>query len=158
MYLTDNGSDGSKATRAQLERDFPRTFLTLRFHPRPAAQMRVFSWCVSALRGEYNWLAFVDVDEYIMLRPAAGGTAAGALKPLLDGYKHAGGLLVHWIMMGGSGRVRRPRGGGALRAYAQCVPQPDARVKIIANTFFLRGLGSHPHSMHTGCGARLALP
>ena len=58
------------------------------------------------------------------------------------------GLSVNWIAVGPGGRGNRPRSGGVLPYYKQCVPDVDRHVKTIANTWFLDGVALHPHNFH----------
>jgi hypothetical protein len=68
------------------------------------------------------------------------------LKKFLNRYKQAGGLSVHWIVVGPSGRNSRPSSGGVLPYYTQCHAHPHPAMKTIANTFFLSGVCVHPHN------------
>jgi hypothetical protein len=69
------------------------------------------------------------------------------LSALLDDYKFFGGLSVHWLLVGSSGRERRPESGGVLRYYNRCEAQGSPVTKIIANTFFVKNRAGHPHNM-----------
>ena len=71
---------------------------------------------------------------------------AGGLKAVLDDYKQHGGLSVHWIFVGPGGKQTRAPYGGVLRDYTKCVPTPQARVKTIANMWFIAGTSIHPHN------------
>ncbi len=57
--------------------------------------------------------AFLDADEYIVLRDA------GSLPELLQRYEGFGGLHLHWRFFAASGHVLRPHG-GVLRSYTAC--------------------------------------
>ena len=70
------------------------------------------------------------------------------LKSVLDDYKTFGGLSVHWIMVGPSGRLTRPQQGGFLRHYTKCMPSPTDTFKTIVNTWFISGMTLHPHNFH----------
>jgi hypothetical protein len=68
VFLTDNNSENGTALRAQLESEFPANFLTTRLEVINHGQLRVFSWCAWAQRHHFNWLAFIDVDEFLVIR------------------------------------------------------------------------------------------
>ena len=52
------------------------------------------------------------------------------LHEFLDGYKHDGGLAVHMVLVGPSGRETRPATGGVLPYYSQCGSEPERMVKV----------------------------
>lgn len=150
VFLTDNDSHNSDDVIATLSRAFPSSFLTVRKETTPRAQLKAYAWCAEEHRLSYNWMAFFDVDEYLVLRgEVAADVSAGnepKLKTFLDRYKLEPGLSVNWIKVGPGGLARRPREGGVLKFYKHCVPVPDMHVKTIANTWFLEGVALHPHN------------
>jgi hypothetical protein len=68
IFLTDNNSTGGQEAREQLAAAFPSSFLSLNSEMEPRAQLKVYAWCAEEHRVSYNWIAFLDVDEYIVLR------------------------------------------------------------------------------------------
>jgi hypothetical protein len=70
----------------------------------------------------------------------------GGLKDLLDEYKTEAGLSVHWIKVGPSGHELRPPAGGVLSHYDRCIPEADAVVKTIANSYYVQGMTIHAHN------------
>jgi Glycosyltransferase family 92 len=158
VFLTDNNSNNSEAMLAALTDSFPSTFLTVRVERMPKAQLKTYAWCAEQQRMNYNWIAFFDMDEYLVVRE--GNRRHPDLKGLLDQYKDEPGLSVNWIAVGPSGRTNRPPRGGVMPYYTQCVPDPDRHIKTIANTWFLDGVALHPHNFHfrCACGAYLWRP
>ena len=73
------------------------------------------------------------------------------LRDFLDKYKHEAGLAVHWIWVGPNGRATRPESGGVLPYYTLCDEEAAWQVKTIVNTFYLRGLATHPHNFMFRC-------
>ena len=78
-----------------------------------------------------DWLAFLDVDEFLVPRAAAAAailadpsTARAFLPTLLAAHAGAAALAVHWVMFGTSGHVTRPAG-GTLAAYTRCTRDGD---------------------------------
>jgi hypothetical protein len=47
---------------------FTSDFLQLNIEPRPHAQIMVYDRCIRELRESYNWIAFVDLDEFLAVR------------------------------------------------------------------------------------------
>ena len=154
VFLTDNGSANFGSVRAKLAKQFPAAFLTLRSESYDRAQLKVYAWCAETQRDQYNWLAFFDLDEFLVLRGAAAQFDPDRppnVRALLDEYKHTAALAVNWIWVGPSGRKTRPPGGGVLQHYNQCVPDADKHIKSIVNTFYLDGVAVHPHNFHYRC-------
>ena len=55
------------ALRAQVE-DFVRSgFLTYTTEPMARSQLKVYYNCMSQHYDKHNWLAFVDIDEFLVL-------------------------------------------------------------------------------------------
>lgn len=104
------------------------------------AQIKVFYDCARDNAHAYDWLAFFDVDEFMLLRREE------TLKDLLDDYKEYAGLSVHWVIVGSGGRKTRPAQGGVLQSYRTCAGEGRHIVKTIANTYFLKNVEIHPHN------------
>ena len=71
VYLTQNSDPMPEHVTAQL-RDFVAAgYVTLRAVPRPEFQAHFYFDCMQHHRHKHNWLAFIDVDEFIVLRKCA---------------------------------------------------------------------------------------
>ena len=68
IFLTDNNSTGGQEARERLAAAFPSSFLSLHSEMEARAQLKVYAWCAEEHRASYNWMAFIDVDEFIVLR------------------------------------------------------------------------------------------
>jgi Glycosyl transferase family 2 len=68
IFLTDNNSTGDEAARKQLASAFPTSFLSLHSEMEPRGQLKVYAWCAEEHRASFNWMAFLDVDEFLVLR------------------------------------------------------------------------------------------
>jgi hypothetical protein len=130
-------------------------------HPSLKAQMAGYDACAADHRGDAEWLAFIDVDEFFVLtgdggeegeeegegggdrdnhhahHPPSFATApAPDLPTLLARYPHAGALVVHWRVFGSGGWRDRPPA-GVLASFDACLPAADhdnRHVKTIART------------------------
>ena len=101
-----------------------------------------------------DWLAFLDVDEFLVPRAAAAAailadpsTARAFLPTLLAAHAGAAALAVHWVMFGTSGHVTRPAG-GTLAAYTRCTRDGDpenSHVKSVVAPARTRRAGPDPH-------------
>lgn len=87
VFLTDNGSGDGALMLEQLAAMFPADFLTLRTDKYEHAQLKTYAWCVEEHRHRFNWMAFLDMDEFLIVQsgcaapcPTATPMHAGALK------------------------------------------------------------------------------
>lgn len=80
------------------------------FPLREAPQLSAYFHALRQWRGRAFWLAFLDIDEFLVpLSPPV--TDAGPVLPrLLRPYERFGGLVLHWMMMGSAGHEHRPPG------------------------------------------------
>lgn len=83
IFLTDNNTTDGVAQREVLQASFPRAFLTLRNELYQQGQLKVYAWCAEEQRAAYNWLAFIDVDEFIVLRDKCARIALKLHAPLV---------------------------------------------------------------------------
>lgn len=68
VFLADNGERKNGALRSQL-RDFVKEgFVTLRSDALGKSRISVYWDCMVQHRHKYNWLAFIDTDEYMVVR------------------------------------------------------------------------------------------
>eukprot|EP00892_Ulva_mutabilis_P000948 jgi/Ulvmu1/10854/UM007_0028.1 len=142
VYLTENAEEPTPHLRAEVDDFVQSGFLTYRTEARPRTQMKVYYECMHNNHAKYNWLAFFDLDEFLILRPGE----EQRLPDFLDAYKQYPGLSVHWVLVGPSGRHTRPPAGGVLQHYLQCAGTGNYVIKTIANTFFLANIATHPHN------------
>eukprot|EP00892_Ulva_mutabilis_P012232 jgi/Ulvmu1/9381/UM051_0008.1 len=142
IYLADTGDEPNAALPHQL-RDFVKDgFVTLREDAGGKSRTAVYYDCMVDHRHKYNWIAFIDTDEFIVVRKPNS-----TLGDMLNNFKLLPGLAVHLLSVGSSGRSKRPWRGGVLRLYKQCNPRASPTVKTIANTYFLANIAPHPHNM-----------
>lgn len=69
VYLTENSEDASLLP--QLQDFISDGFLTFRTAPRPWFQQTIYLECMQQHRHKHNWMAFIDLDEFIVLRKCA---------------------------------------------------------------------------------------
>lgn len=81
-------------------------------------ELYVYNICLLKFGSYHEWMAFLSVDEYIVLQPKE---ATRSLPEFLRSYAGYGGLAVNKRVFGSSGFSHRPRG-GVLRNYVKCVP------------------------------------
>lgn len=91
VFLFDNASSDRGAQVARLRAAFPGAWLTVRVELQQYGQLKSFAWCIEEQRANFNWLAFFDLDEYLLIRraPGAAADARPDLKGVLGGYRCA---------------------------------------------------------------------
>ena len=68
VFLYDNNSEDGPEVRRQLESEFPSSYLSTRLEPTHKGQLMAYSRCAREARHNYNWVAFIDPDEFIHVR------------------------------------------------------------------------------------------
>ena len=67
VFLFDNDSN-NKTILQQLRGEFSRHYLTISEVSQPHAQLPVYAQCIEEQRAHFNWIAFFDLDEYLVIR------------------------------------------------------------------------------------------
>jgi hypothetical protein len=121
-------------------------------HPSKAPQIYVYDMCLHHYGHLHEWMAFIDVDEFLMFR---GGAPIQSLPLYLSKNKHldnASGLAVHWILFGSSGYKSRPAG-GLLRSYVKCMPLAHSQHHLVKSIIRPRCTSEawSPHAFHHNC-------
>jgi hypothetical protein len=98
-------------------------------HPSVRHQTNALTACIKSFGYLHDFVALIDVDEFIMLSTRTdNNTDSGALNSLpkfLRNFMDTDGLILHWRMFGSSGHINRPRG-GVLRNYIKCYSVENA--------------------------------
>ena len=137
--IYDNDSDDDTASiLAPYVRDGLAEVIQWPHHP---GQLPAYEDCVARHRASAKWIAFIDLDEFIV--PPLGVM----LPTFLDAYEGTNGLGINWLLFGPSGHDRRPSGltveSYVLRAAEE---HPDNRhIKTIADPRRIVGTGLNPH-------------
>ena len=97
----------------------------------PAAQMNAYRHALRANRREFDWIAVIDSDEFIVVHPP------GTLHDLCAN-KAAAMIGINWAMFGSNGHeqvsirlvieafTRRAEAGFAANRHVKCILRPDA--------------------------------
>ena len=75
VFLVDNGS-ADRGLIAQLRPHFSPRFVTFSEDDTPRAQLKAYAACMEERRAGFNWIAFFDLDEYLVLRERCARAAA----------------------------------------------------------------------------------
>ena len=77
VYLTENSEAPTPHVRAEVDDFVEAGFLTYKTEPQPRSQIKVYYNCMAALHAQYNWIAFFDLDEFLILLPGCVSSLAG---------------------------------------------------------------------------------
>lgn len=119
---------------------------------RDAPQLSAYFHALRHWRGRAFWLAFLDIDEFLVPLGAAAPQGDPPLSRLLRPYERFGGVALHWMMMGSGGHLRRPPG-GTLGNYDEALGL-DGHVKsIVRPEAVTRPLSPHHFAYREGAFA-----
>jgi len=113
-------------------------------------QLYGYDHCLQNHGDKHQWLAFIDVDEFLVFQQ---GPPVQNLPAFLQDYENYSALAVHWILFGSASRDVRPVR-GTLRSYPLAVPRNHTYhlyVKTIANTKCTVRTTDSPHVFHHNC-------
>lgn len=109
-------------------------------------QLVLYSWFCETYQKQYDWVAFIDLDEFIFFEDG------WSLDKLCDAFESHSSVLLYWKMMGASGHIKRPFC-GVKEAYTKNVPLLECDdkwcYKSLVNLKKYQGL----EDLHTAIGA-----
>jgi Glycosyltransferase family 92 len=114
FYIYDDGGSGATPAKDVLQ-DFIASGV-VRYkdtHRHSKQQTANYQRCINSHRHQHQWLAFLDVDEFVVI-----DDHQETLPHMLQNYTQYGGLGLNWVMFGSSGHVKRPQGG--IGNYTMC--------------------------------------
>jgi len=98
--------------------------------PRRKPQWMAYQHGMEVLRPRTDWLAFIDLDEFLVTPQHR------SIQAFLAEYGHLGAIGVNWKMFGSAGRLTREPG-FVIERFTRCAA-PDARanrsIKMLART------------------------
>ena len=78
-----------------------------------AKQMIAYNECLEKCRENVKWLAYIDLDEFII--PVKGYSLA----KILEEYEEYPGVGINWFLYDSNGFIRKPKG-GVIENYIRC--------------------------------------
>ena len=106
-------------------------------------QLILYSWFAEEYKKQYDWIAFIDIDEFIIFEDNY------TLNSFLSEYINYPAIHLSWRMKGASGCIKRPY--NVMNYYTNDAEFLDTdtnwRVKSIINTNKYLGLKSLHHSI-----------
>ena len=105
FLVYDDGAPGEAPLRDTLRDHVERgTVSVVKSIEGARRQMACYDDCLARFGAESRWIAFLDVDEFLVLQ------AGDDVRTLLREFEAEGGLAASWLTFGSSGHVRRPAG------------------------------------------------
>lgn len=100
FYIYDNESKISP--RETLQTLVKKNIVTVIDWPGKVQQTIAYDHCLKKFGQESQWIAFIDVDEFIVPK-----SPLGDLRALLQNYENFGALGINWLIFGSSGHIKK---------------------------------------------------
>jgi hypothetical protein len=133
FFLYDNESSDGGASA--LQTGPLKSYVTVIPIPSRPAQLPAYRHFIEFHAGSWDWVAFIDLDEFI--HPIE----ADSIKDLLPRYDAFSGVLLHWLNFGPNGHNRRPMG-LVIENYTHRLPAEHSinrHVKSLVKTAHMTG-------------------
>lgn len=140
FYLFDNGSTDD--SQEVLKKFITYGYVTRIDWPLFPGQDDAYNYAVGSFGHLAEWLAFIDADEFIVLKRHR---SLPELLATVDGDQ----LLVFWKMFGHSGHRKRPTG-LMVKNFVRCEPELSSVAKAIVRSDRIRS--AHCHNCITTTG------
>jgi len=106
--------------------DVERPFLTKGICDGPTIQVPLYNHFLMD-NTEYDWIAFIDCDEYIVLKKHNN------IKELIEEYKDRTDVIgLNWFMFGNLG-IEKREGNSLIKMFTKRSSQIDQHIKVIVN-------------------------
>ena len=129
FYLYNNNSTDNY--QEILKPYVDENIVTLIQWPKVHAQMESYDHCIKNYKDETEWIAFIDLDEFIV--PNSTDTIYDFLKPF---QKNRGTVLAYFKMFGSSGLVERDINSPVTKDFTQCYQKSLNIGKLFYNTAY----------------------
>jgi len=139
FYIYDN--DSKVPVSKALENFKLQQFATVIKVYGKARQVPAYNDCLIRNRNNSQWIAFIDVDEFIVPK-----STKGDLRTFLRDFEGYAGLAINWLVFGSSGHIKRTNR-SQLKSFLLRSEQSfhvNRHVKVIVQTKFVkRSVGAH---------------
>ena len=108
-------------------------------------QVTAHKHCLANYGSECQWIAFIDVDEFIVPK-----TLTGNLVEFLNAYKKFGGLGINWLVFGSNGHVEKPEGSqfGNFTRRSLKTESRNGHIKSIVQPKYVKKVPKDPHHFY----------
>ena len=101
-----------------------------------AKQGVAYNECLEKCRENVKWLAYIDLDEFIV--PVKGYSLTKVLKE----YEDYPGVGINWVMYDSNGHIEKPKG-GVIENYIRCCRYDDHHIKSIVRPSMVEKMFIH---------------
>lgn len=91
-------------------------------------QREVYAKFLSVYRDDYDWAAFFDVDEYLVLKKSPTN-----IRGFIGAYSEAKAIAVNWVMFGDNGHTKVENDYSYLRRFTKRQKGVNEHIKCILN-------------------------
>ena len=140
FYIYDNESTIPIANT--LSTYVQKGIVKVQYFPGSKMQMMAHKHCLANFGRECQWIAFIDVDEFIVPKMQTGN-----LVEFLNSYKRFGGLGIHWRVFGSNGHLERPKG-SQIESYTKrslLTEGMNRHIKSIVQPKHVKSVPKDPH-------------
>ncbi|RYZ97383.1 MAG: glycosyltransferase family 92 protein [Sphingobacteriaceae bacterium] len=106
-----------------------------------AMQMPAYKQCLTQYGALCRWIAFIDIDEFIVPK-----TLTGSLPDFLAAYENYGGLGINWLVFGSNGHTKKQQ--GQIQSYTKRTLKSNlinGHIKSIVQPQYVKTGVSNPH-------------
>lgn len=121
--------------------------ITITDCPGTKCQLSAYSHCLKVCGEESEWLAFLDIDEFVNFDYHSGSSPRDTLKIKQIMEPKLAGIALTWNLFGSSGHFRKPEG-LVIENYISWSGKPDKHVKSIVRPEFIKSTGKDPHTFY----------
>lgn len=130
FYLYNNNS--SDNCLEVLKPYIEKGFVTLTDWPKNQAQLEAYEDCIEKYSRDTNWIGFIDIDEFIMLREDISN-----ISDVLSSFIERGSVILYWRVFGSSGFTERDITGSVVKDFQSCWSKFRINGKCFFNTAFV---------------------
>lgn len=129
FYLYNNNSDDNfeEVTKKYIDDGV----ITLIEWTQNQAQMQAYMDCIKKFSGEAEWIGFIDIDEFIVLK------RENSMCTILQQYKNRGSILFYWKFFGSSGIINRDKNNLVIEDFVVATDKYCNIGKCFYNTEFM---------------------
>jgi hypothetical protein len=117
--------------------------------PRKPASPDAEHDCIERTRGRFDWVGFIDADEFIVVRDGR------TIPDYLDDFGDVPAVALHWYYFGSNGHEQRPND-WVIRSYTRRAEKPNHHFKVFVRPEQVtRNRNSHNfYYRHARCAVR----
>ena len=143
FYIYDNES--TVPISSTLDAYIKKGLVTVELISGTKMQMAAHRHCLANYGDHCRWIAFIDVDEFIVPK-----TLTGSIVDFLKPYQKFGGLGVNWLIFGSNGHLNRPER-PQLESYTRrslVNHSINTHIKSIVQPRYVKKVPNDPHHFY----------